>query len=66
MKSGQSIQLLNVNILWYSNSGAQNGEVFFNMVWVRTPYSLIHGYECFEAVFCVYLGLPSKDGGSIS
>jgi len=36
------------------------------MVWVRTPYSLINGYECIEEAFWVYLGWPSKEGGSMS
>jgi hypothetical protein len=36
------------------------------MVCVRTPYSLIHGYECFEEAFWVSLGWLSKDGGSMS
>jgi len=38
-----------------------------NVVWVWTPYSLVHGYECFGgAFFCVCLHSLSEDGGSIS
>jgi hypothetical protein len=37
-----------------------------NAVWVRTPCSLVHAYECFGGVFCVYLHRSSKDGGSKS
>lgn len=29
--------------------------MFHNAVWGRTPYSLVHGYECFRGAFWVYL-----------
>jgi hypothetical protein len=41
------------------------GVRIYNMVWVRTPYSLIHGYECFEEAFWVSLGWLSKDGSGM-
>jgi hypothetical protein len=36
-----------------------------NAVWVRTPYSLVHGYECFGGAFSVCLRRQSEDGGSM-
>jgi hypothetical protein len=35
-------------------------------VWIRTPCSLVHGYECFGEEFCVCLHRQSEDGGSMS
>jgi len=29
--------------------------MFYNAVWVRTPYSLVHGYKYFREAFWVYL-----------
>jgi len=38
-----------------------------NVVWMWTPYSLAHSYECFGgAFFWVCLHRSSRDGGSIS
>jgi len=37
-----------------------------NAVWVWTPCSLVHGYECFGGAFWACLYRLSKDGGSIS
>jgi hypothetical protein len=31
-----------------------------NAVWVKTPYRLVHGYECFGGAFWVYLHRPSR------
>jgi hypothetical protein len=33
--------------------------------WVRTPFSLVHGYECFGGAFCVCLHRASEDGDSM-
>jgi hypothetical protein len=37
-----------------------------NAVWFRTPYSLVHGYECFGGAFWAYLHRLSEDRGSMS
>ena len=37
-----------------------------NAAWVRTPYSLVHGYECFGGEFWMYIYRPLKDGNCIS
>ena len=37
--------------------------MFHNAIWVRTPYSLVNGYECFRGAFWAYLLWLSKDGG---
>jgi hypothetical protein len=36
-----------------------------NAVWVRTPFCLIHGYECFGGAFWINLHRKSEDGGSM-
>jgi hypothetical protein len=37
-----------------------------NAVCVRTPRSLVHGYECFGGAFWVSLHRQTEDGGSMS
>jgi len=37
-----------------------------NVVWVMTPYSLLHGYECFAGALWAYLHRLSEDGGNMS
>jgi hypothetical protein len=32
------------------------------VVWVRTPYSLVHGYECFGGAFWGCLYRQSEEG----
>lgn len=34
--------------------------------WIRTPYSLVHDYECFGGAFSIYLYRPSKDEDCLS
>lgn len=35
------------------------------MVWFRTPWGLIHGYECCGGALWFYLNRLSTDGGSM-
>ena len=37
-----------------------------NVVWLRTPWVLIHGYECCGGAFWVFLNRLSTDGGNMS
>ena len=38
----------------------------YNVVWVMTPYNLLHGYECFGGALWACLHRPSEDEGRMS